>query len=79
LAADSDSDVDACLALVAGLYAYNTRLEVPKMSAFGIDAGAYVAAQAAMAADALRSGAPALNPKIADQTQITDLYKKAWA
>ena len=41
--------------------------------------GAYVAAQAAMAADALRSGAPALNPKIADQTQITDLYKKAWA
>jgi len=49
------------------------------MSAFGIDAGAYAAAQAAMAADALRSGAPALNPKIADQTQITDLYKKAWA
>ena len=40
---------------------------------------AYAAAQAAMAADALRSGAPALNPKIADQTQITDLYKKAWA
>ena len=79
LAADSDSDADACLALVAGLYAYNTRLEVPKMSAFGIDAGAYAAAQAAMAADALRSGAPALNPKIADQTQITDLYKKAWA
>ena len=49
------------------------------MSAFGIDAGAYAAAQAAMAADALRSVAPALNPKIADQTQITDLYKKAWA
>ena len=61
LASDHDNDAKACAALVAGLYEYNNRLEVPTMSAFGIDMNAYVSAQAAMAGDAVRSGAPAHN------------------
>jgi alcohol dehydrogenase class IV len=79
LASDHDNDAKACAALVAGLYEYNNRLEVPTMSAFGIDMNAYVSAQAAMAGDAVRSGAPAHNPRVADQSDIIDLYKKAWA
>lgn len=79
LAGADDDDMQACDALVAGLYEYNSRLEVPTLSGFGIDEAAYQAAMAQMAEDAVRSGAPGNNPKIADQNDITDLYQKAWA
>jgi alcohol dehydrogenase class IV len=79
LAQGDDSDTKACDALVAGLYEYNERLEVPSLSKFGIDAQAYHDAQQAMAEDAVRSGAPGNNPRIADINDITDLYQKAWA
>ena len=79
LASEQDGDAKACDALIAGLYDYNHRLEVPTLAEFGIDAPSYEAAQPAMAEDAVRSGAPANNPRIADQSEITDLYQKAWA
>ena len=79
LASAADDDKQACDALVAGLYDYNSRLDVPTLSSFGIDEGAYRAAMGQMAEDAVRSGAPGNNPKIADQKDITDLYQKAWA
>jgi alcohol dehydrogenase class IV len=78
-ATGADDDTVACDALVAGLYEYNRRLEVPTLSAFGIDEAGYKAAMSQMAEDAVRSGAPGNNPKIADQKDITDLFQKAWA
>ncbi len=79
LASEQEGDAKACDALVAGLYDYNHRLEVPTLAEFGIDAQGYASAQMAMAEDAVRSGAPANNPRVADQNEITDLYQKAWA
>ncbi len=78
-AKDTDDNVSACDALVAGLNGYNSRLEVPSLSQFGLNEAAYFAAVDQMAEDAVRSGAPALNPKIADQKDITDLYRNVWA
>ncbi len=78
-AQDGDGDTAACEGLVAGLYDYNRRLEVPTLSGFGIEEAKYKAAMSQMAEDAVRSGAPGNNPKIADQKDITDLFQKAWA
>lgn len=75
----TDGDQAACDGLVAGLYDYNRRLEVPTLSGFGIEEAKYKAAMSQMAEDAVRSGAPGNNPKIADQKDITDLFQKAWA
>jgi alcohol dehydrogenase class IV len=60
-------------------FSASRRLEVPTLSAFGIDEAGYKAAMSQMAEDAVRSGAPGNNPKIADQKDITDLFQKAWA
>ena len=79
LARDSDSDGEAADALVAGLFDYNERLDVPSLSGFGISEPDYEAAIDQMAEDAIRSGAPGNNPKIPDHNDITDLFQKAWA
>lgn len=79
MAGDKDSDAAAADALVEGLYAYNQRLDVPTLSGFGIDRNAYLTAAGKMAEDAVRSGAPANNPRIGNVEEITDLYNKAWA
>jgi len=79
VADDAASDDKASAALVAGLYAYNIRLDVPTMSGFGIDKDAYTAAAAHMAEDAVRSGAPNNNPRVGSAQEITDLYHEAWA
>jgi len=78
LAMDNDSDEKACGSLIAGLYDYNARLDVPTLSAFGLDFDTYTQKQAAMADDALRSGAPNHNPRVPDQQDIIDLFQKAW-
>lgn len=78
LALENDSDKKACGALVAGLYDYNARLEVPTLAEFGLDFERYTQKQAAMADDALRSGAANHNPRIPDQQDIIDLFQKAW-
>ncbi|MGB7321553.1 MAG: iron-containing alcohol dehydrogenase, partial [Albidovulum sp.] len=79
MAEDKDSDAKAADALVEGLYAYNQRLDVPTLSGFGVDQDAYLTAAEKMAEDAVRSGAPANNPRIGNTQEITDLYNKAWA
>ena len=78
LASDNESDEKACGSLIAGLYDYNARLEVPTLSGFGLDLDRYTQKQAAMADDALRSGAPNHNPRVPDQQDIIDLFQKAW-
>ncbi|WP_299848831.1 iron-containing alcohol dehydrogenase [uncultured Roseovarius sp.] len=79
LASDSADDANAADALVDGLYQYNARLDVPSLSEFGIDNSAYTAAAGHMAEDAVRSGAPANNPRVGSTQEITDLYHEAWA
>ena len=77
-----DADDDDALAvrkLLDGLHAYNSRLEVPSMRAFGIDRDAFSGALGQMAEDALRSGAPNNNPRIADKEEIIDLFLQAWS
>lgn len=74
-------DVDdrkAAQQLVQGLFAFNQALDVPSISAFGIDRDEFENALDQMADDALRSGAPNLNPKIPTKDQIVDLYQQAW-
>lgn len=79
IAGDKDSDDKAADALVEGLYAYNQRLDVPTLSGFGVDQDAYMTAAEKMAEDAVRSGAPANNPRIGNTQEIKELYNKAWA
>jgi alcohol dehydrogenase class IV len=79
LATDNDSDEKAADRLVDGLYDYNVRLEVPSLSEFGISKSAYEEAMGKMAEDAVRSGAPSNNPRVANENEITDLFQKAWA
>jgi alcohol dehydrogenase class IV len=79
MAGDTDSDDKAADALVEGLYAYNQRLDVPTLSGFGVDQDAYMTAAEKMAEDAVRSGAPANNPRIGNTQEISALYNKAWA
>lgn len=74
-----DDDAVAVRKLIDGLYAYNARLEVPSMLDFGIDREAFVDALDQMAEDALRSGAPNHNPRIADKEEIIALFLKAWS
>ena len=65
--------------LVDGLHAYQDRLEVPSMLAFGIDRDDFADALDQMAEDALRSGAPNNNPRIADKEEIISLFLQAWS
>ncbi|CAA7616900.1 hypothetical protein MCP1_1920001 [Candidatus Terasakiella magnetica] len=48
------------------------------METFGIDYAAYENMVDQMATEALRSGAPGLNPNIPTKDEIIELYKKAW-
>ncbi|MGH1538835.1 MAG: iron-containing alcohol dehydrogenase [Arenicella sp.] len=78
-AKDDDTNDAAANALVNGLYALNDQLNVPTLSAFGIDKTAYDDAIDQMADDAIRSGAPGNNPKASSKEEISHLYKQVWA
>ena len=79
LSSAGDDDDAAVRKLIDGLYAYNTRLEVPSMCDYGIDRDAFSHALEQMAEDALRSGAPNNNPRIADKDEIIALFLQAWS
>ena len=79
IAEDNTPDAKAADMLVEGLYAMNERLDVPSLSGFGIEHAAYANAAGQMADDAVRSGAPANNPRIGSVEEITDLFHEAWA
>lgn len=78
-ASDQDGDENAANRLVEALYRLNESLEVPSLSGFGIKKSSYFDAAEKMAGDAVRSGAPALNPRVGDADEICDLYHQAWA
>ena len=79
LASQGDDDALAVRKLIDGLYAFRDRLEVPSMLEFGINQDAFTDALDQMAEDALRSGAPNNNPRIANKEEIIDLFLHAWS
>lgn len=52
---------------------------VPSLRTLGVDGVAYEASLTAMADDAIASGSPAHNPRIATATEIVDLYREVYA
>lgn len=77
-AAINDSNTVATDKLIDGLFAYLKELKIPSISEFGVDAGEFDEKLHSMAEDALRSGAPNLNPRIPSQAEIIELYRQAW-
>jgi alcohol dehydrogenase class IV len=78
VAADSDSDSQAAPKLVKAIFERNAELEVPSPKKYGIAQSEYFQAIPTMAAQALASGSPQNNPRIATAKEIEDLYREAW-
>ena len=74
-----DSESAAAEKLVAGLRGLCRDLRVPTPSEFGVSESKWNALLPVMAEQALASGSPANNPRIADGDEIVALYKKIWA
>lgn len=78
-AGTSASDAAACAALVTWLEELNRALELPRFSQCrGVSEQVFVATVEKMATDALASGSPANNPRIATAEEIVRLYHEAW-
>lgn len=70
---------EAHIALVDGLAALNSRLQVPRLGGCrGVERARFEALAAKMADDALASGSPQNNPVVPTAAQIVALYEEAW-
>ena len=78
LADPGEGDQAAVAALIAELEALNTELEVPTPAGYGIDRERWFDNIALMARQAIASGSPANNPRLADQEEIEQLYRELW-
>ena len=79
LAAPAECDERAVERLVSGLRALTVRLEVPGPEAWGIAEADWREALPLMAEQALASGSPANNPRLASAAEIEALYRRLWA
>lgn len=64
--------------LINFLLGINAKLNVPTLMEFGVDKEEYYSIISLMAEQAISSGSPANNPRIADQQEIEYLYQKVW-
>lgn len=64
--------------LVAALHALNRDVRIPSLRALGVPADRYHALLPRMAADALESGSPANNPRLATADEIVALYREVY-
>lgn len=72
-------DEDACGALVEYLEELNRFLDLPRLSQCrGVTKAVFDQQVEKMAADAIASGSPANNPRVPDEDEIVELYRKAW-
>lgn len=79
LAATSDSDNEACQALLRFLDEQNQRLEVGRLcDAMKVDRSVFEAKLGVMADAALASGSPQNNPRVPSHSEIIELYQRAW-
>lgn len=79
LAEPGEGDQISVARLVEALRLLNRDLEVPTPKSFGIDEGRWNSLLPLMADQALTSGSPANNPRLADAATIEALYRQAWA
>jgi hypothetical protein len=73
-----DRDERGCR-LITGLFALNSDLGVPTPQTFGISRDAWFGRIEIMAGQAIASGSPANNRRIADRLEIAALYQAIWA
>ena len=73
-----DSDEEAVAQLVSALQRRNEELQVPSPKEWGVSEEQYFGLLGTMAAQALASGSPANNPRLATATEIEQLYRQAW-
>jgi alcohol dehydrogenase class IV len=79
LASDTDSDLSASTALVAGLEQLNRDLNVPRLGECrGVEQRRFEHFVPKMASDALTSGSPQNNPRVPTVEEIVALYRDAW-
>jgi alcohol dehydrogenase class IV len=73
-----ESDEAAVNHLVEALQRRNKELQVPSPKEWGVSEEQYFGLLGTMAAQALASGSPANNPRLATATEIEQLYRQAW-
>ena len=66
-------------ALLTELEQLNADLEVPTPEAYGIDRGLWFDSIPLMARQAIASGSPGNNPRLAEAEEIEQLYRRVWA
>lgn len=77
--ADAEEGDQAAVArLVEELAALNADLDVPTPGAYGIDRDVWHDRIPLMAHQAIASGSPGHNPRLADATEIEQLYREIW-
>lgn len=79
VAESSDTDVVAGQKLLSFLRQLNQKLSVPSPKAYGINEQQYMDLLETMAEQALASGSPANNPRLADKAQLRELYRQAYS
>ena len=79
LARPAEGDQAAVARLLGELSALNHDLGVPSPKVWGIDEGRYHDLIPTMAEQALASGSPGNNPRLATADEIADLYRRAFA
>ena len=78
VADDGEADQSAVGALVEALHRINADLAVPSPRAYGIERERWEALIPLMAQQALGSGSPANNPRLAEAGEIEALYRQVW-
>ena len=78
LADDAEANQSAVGALVEALHRINTDLAVPSPRAYGIERERWEALIPLMAQQALGSGSPANNPRLAEVHEIEALYRQVY-
>lgn len=78
IAQEAESDQGAVGRLVESLHQINADLAVPSPRAYGIDKERWDALIPLMAQQALASGSPANNPRLAETDEIEELYRRAY-
>ena len=79
LADDVEADQSAVARLVEALHQINAELAVPSPRDYGIDPDRWGELIPLMAQQALASGSPANNPRLANAAEIEALYRQAWS
>ena len=74
-----EGDQAAVAALLTELEQLNADLEVPTPEAYGIDRGLWFDSIPLMARQAIASGSPGNNPRLAEAEEIEQLYRRVWA